>query len=111
MVTGGRDYRDKERLYRVLDAFRHEFDVLRHGGARGADTLAHTWAQDRGVQTDRMPAEWKRLGRAAGPIRNQEMIDKAPRPILCIAFPGGDGTAHMCWRIKQAGITLVQLER
>jgi hypothetical protein len=39
-------------------------------------------------------AEWERLGRKAGPIRNQRMLEEG-KPDLVVAFPGGTGTAGM----------------
>ena len=49
------------------------------------------------------PADWKVRGRAAGHIRNQQMLDEG-RPHLVVAFPGGRGTADMVRRARAAGI-------
>jgi hypothetical protein len=39
-------------------------------------------------------ANWKEHGKAAGPIRNGNMLDEAgDEPLLVIAFKGGRGTA------------------
>ena len=42
-------------------------------------------------------------GYRAGPIRNQEMLDKG-KPDLVIAFPGGKGTADMVGRALRTGV-------
>lgn len=55
------------------------------------------------------PADWKRDGRGAGPIRNQRMIDEG-KPHIVIAFPGGKGTADMVMRAEMAGIPVVKVE-
>jgi len=47
------------------------------------------------------PADWETYGRAAGPIRNQKMLD-SEQINLCVAFPGGAGTADMVARCKKA---------
>jgi hypothetical protein len=47
-------------------------------------------------------------GKAAGPIRNQRMIDEG-KPDLVIAFPGGRGTADMVSRAKKAGIPVQEI--
>lgn len=49
--------------------------VVIEGGARGADQLSRDVALDRfGFEVKRYPADWETHGRAAGPIRNQQML-------------------------------------
>lgn len=48
-------------------------------------------------------------GKAAGPIRNQHMIDTA-KPDLVVSFPGGAGTADMVRRAKAAGVRVIEVE-
>jgi len=105
LVCGGRDFIDMPRASAALDAVhaKRPITLLVHGAARGADTLAATWAQRRGVLTQAFPADWNRDGRAAGPLRNQRMLDEA-RPDGVVAFPGGRGTADMNQRAKAAGV-------
>lgn len=101
LVCGGRDYADRATMERVLMDLSVDA-LLIHGDARGADKLAaEIW--DHWVQrTEPHPADWKRHGNAAGPIRNQEMLDSGID--LVVAFPGGSGTADMVRRAKAAGI-------
>jgi len=98
LVCGGRDFNDAGMMYRVLDHLHAEmhFTSLIHGGAQGADFLAGTWAQSREplIHTVVFKADWKTLGRRAGPARNEEMLGKG-RPDIIVAFPGGRGTEHM----------------
>ena len=96
IVCGGRDYENYGYLSRVLDLLHSKIGIkeLHHGDARGADRLAGHWARENGIPEIRHPADWKRDGRAAGPIRNERML-KAAKPTRVIAFPGGNGTAHM----------------
>lgn len=74
----------------------------------GADWQAHRWAEPTGVPTDPYPADWGRLGRAAGPLRNQRMVDVLTdaRHRLVVAFPVGSsaGTMDCCRRASRAGI-------
>jgi hypothetical protein len=67
--------------------------LLIAGGARGADSLAEEWAKAQAIPCD-LSASWDGLGRKAGPIRNQHMLDEG-RLDLVVAFPGGSGTADM----------------
>lgn len=103
LVCGGRDFRDRERVYAALDALYPRMSALMSGGATGADALAWDWGWSRNFPCERYFADWKTHGRAAGPIRNQRMIDEG-RPTLVLAFPGGRGTADMIRRAEAARI-------
>jgi hypothetical protein len=82
--------------------------VIISGAASGADTAAVDWAAVNWVSFIEFPADWKKLKNAAGPIRNQQMINKG-KPDLVLAFPGGTGTADMVRRARVAGIKVVEV--
>lgn len=109
LVCGGRDFTNTARIFEVLDYYHAQrpFACLIHGGARGADTGAGDWGFARGVPVLRFPADWNTHGRAAGRIRNAQMIAKG-NPDLVIAFPGGYGTRNMTTQARENWIdTLV----
>jgi hypothetical protein len=101
LVCGGRDFSDRAWLYRVLDGVHNSdpFLCVIQGGARGADSLAALWAKDRCVPLITFFANWNAHGKAAGALRNQQMLDVG-KPTLVIGFPGGRGTADMMRRAK-----------
>lgn len=107
LISGGRDYADRETLYRVLDSFASalNFTVLIEGEAPGADTLGREWAEERHIPVLKFPADWNRHGKAAGPIRNQQMLDEG-KPGFLVAFPtpASRGTWDMVRRCETAGI-------
>lgn len=105
LVCGGRNYLRGDVVFWTLDrAHAHRtISLLIHGGADGADTLAGAWAMERGIPCEIYPANWHRDGKAAGPIRNQYMLEQA-RPDGVLAFPGGRGTADMVKRARAAGV-------
>lgn len=108
LVCGGRDYQDAEFVGRVLDDLCRVMRVVVviHGGATGADALAKAWAASRGIPDEPYPVtkeEWKRLGKPAGPIRNQRMLDEG-KPDYAVAFPGMYGTSDMVVRLKRAKV-------
>lgn len=109
LVTGGRNYRDRETVYRTLDALALTGGIAEviHGAATGADALAHQWCMSREVQVVRCPADWKQHGNAAGPIRNRAML--AHRPDLVVAFPGGKGTADMVKQARRACVDVIEV--
>ncbi len=110
LVCGGRNYFNSVVIYNALNKLRDEskIDCLIEGGATGADAIAKVWAKALKIQIDEFKAEWTRLGDAAGPLRNQRMIDEG-KPDLVLAFPGGKGTADMVHRARLAGIKVVEI--
>lgn len=82
--------------------------VIISGKAKGADTVAIEWAVVNWCSWEEYPADWEQYGKAAGPIRNQRMLDEG-KPDLVIAFPGGTGTADMVRRAKAAGIEVREI--
>ena len=101
LVCGGRHYSDRARVAEVLDTLQPKAIV--HGDAHGADTLAGEYARNNLIEVRAYPANWSKYGRAAGPIRNQQMIDSEPVDMV-VAFPGGRGTAHMVQTARTHGI-------
>lgn len=104
LVCGGRGYEDFRTLARCLDQI-EGVTLLMTGGAPGADRLAIKWAETRNVPIVTFPANW-RLGKKAGPLRNQLMLEEG-RPDVVVAFPGGRGTADMVRRAETAGVRIL----
>ena len=106
IACGGRDV-DNATLIRNTLALYHPGNTtlvtLVTGGQRmwkprlgryiGADYQAERAAEKLGWTVETHPADWKRHGRAAGPIRNRAMAKAGA--VRCIAFPGGKGTQNM----------------
>jgi len=108
LVCGGRDYDDGPHVFRELDRL-HESEPITlviEGGASGADLSARSWAFHRYIQHVTVHAQWKLHGRAAGPIRNKQMLDEQS-PDVVLAFPGGKGTADMVRQATQRGVRVV----
>ncbi len=97
IVCGGRDFRDKQKCFSVLEEVlgRYKTDELEivSGHASGADSFGEEYAKLNGIKSSVFKPEWKRYGRAAGPIRNKEMLKYAEEetPIV-VAF--WDGTSR-----------------
>ena len=76
-----------------------------HGDCRGADTWAALAALTLGMKVVPYPADWGTYGKAAGPIRNQRMLDEG-KPDLVLAFTPSlkGGTWDMITRARKANI-------
>ena len=111
LVCGGRDFNDGDFIWNTLtelDGREGPFRVIIHGAATGADNEGMIWAQGCGRLHAPFVPDWATHGKAAGPIRNQRMIDEG-KPDLVIAFPGGKGTADMVRRARAAGVEVREI--
>lgn len=114
LICGGRTFNNYDVFMGHVISIQSKygnFKTIIHGGANGADRCASLFANS---PTDRkeeicFPADWDKYGRAAGPIRNQRMLDEG-KPNLVIAFPGGRGTADMVRRATAAGIKVIKID-
>jgi SLOG family YspA-like protein len=114
LVCGSRSWTDAGLIVRVLidaaDPSAHGDEVVVvHGDARGADRMAAQAAEAIGCRVVAHPADWLKHGRAAGPIRNRDMLDTHPVELV-IAFtddpPGtkGSGTWDLIGQALARGI-------
>lgn len=124
LVCGGRDYTDRANVNAWLTMlFQPDYGPsedaqpwwlprpdlkLIFGGANGVDSFALDWAVVNWVRFEEYAADWLQHGKAAGPIRNQLMLDEG-KPDLVVAFPGGKGTAAMVSRAKKAGVAVLEI--
>lgn len=122
LVCGSRDWRDDMAVYTVLEGLRRHAAyagsrpfVVIEGSAQGADRAASNWARERArfVRHERYKADWNRHGKAAGPIRNQQMLDEG-KPDVVWAFksrPVSAGTDDMIRRAHKAGLPVYVVSR
>lgn len=116
LVCGGRAYSDRDHIWNTLceiDAARGPITCVIHGAATGADSEAMIWAQTPRISGRKIlhapfVADWRTHGKAAGPLRNQRMIEQG-KPDLVVAFPGGRGTADCVSRARAAGIEVIEI--
>lgn len=116
LICGSRTWDDPLPISWVIRALKggSRPSVIISGGARGADTLAARSARRQGVELVEFPANWDTHGKAAGPIRNQQMLDEG-RPDVVWAFTddivNSKGTADMVRRARKAGIPVYVVSR
>jgi hypothetical protein len=127
LVCGGRDFNDVELFETTMSELVQEEkgppSTIVHGAARGADSMAGTWAKENRVRVLPFPAAWNDLNAPgarikigpygpynanAGFDRNQKMIDEG-KPNLVVAFPGHGGTADMVARARKANVRVIEV--
>ena len=110
LVAGKRDFRDYDRLRDALDEslieIRDDITIV-EGGALGADSLAKLYAIDRGYDVKEIRALWDIHGKAAGPMRNSEMVKFLEgKECKAVFFWDGKspGTGDCLKKARKAGI-------
>lgn len=98
-ITGSRTWDNESLMRGVLQGV--AFSKIVMGDARGADEMALRLACLWGRKYQVFHADWRELGKAAGPIRNRTMLDTA-KPDLLIAFRRGWSSKGTDGCIKEA---------
>jgi hypothetical protein len=123
LVTGSREFDDFEviddALYRVWydnvgPENKDDKLVIIEGAAAGADRLAGQSAKGNPdvCVLEEYPALWELHGKAAGPIRNQQMLDTGADLVLAFYKKGAGnvGTQNMVDKALKAGVQVWKYE-
>ncbi len=108
IIAGSRNFADYEKLKSACDnilpsQYSEPSITILSGTSLGSDSLGERYAHERGYALQRHPADWKKYGKAAGPIRNRQMAENAD---VLIAFWNGrsKGTKNMIETAKKLGL-------
>jgi hypothetical protein len=90
VIAGSRTLDHKETYYlRELEKLVEKFETdhgtitqVVSGTARGPDLVGERWALENGIHIMRFAPNWKKFGKAAGPMRNVEMGQYADGAII-----------------------------
>ena len=108
LVCGSRKWYQRAIIRRRLEQL-PEKTIIIHGAARGADTMAGEIARKLGFGVRQYSALWSDHGRAAGPMRNQVMLEEG-KPDLVLAFhaykTGDKGTRDMVKKARDANVAV-----
>lgn len=112
LICGSREFDDWSYFTDQMEDLSSELDFdgnqpirIIEGGAIGADFCARLYAKYCGWDHVQYKADWKKHGNAAGPIRNQQMLDEE-KPDIVVAFWDGKstGTKDMISRAENQNI-------
>lgn len=107
LVCGSRSVRNKKYVDYVLSQYDPELIIS--GGADGPDTYAVFYADINNIPFQVIKPDWNKYGKAAGMIRNKEMVDLLDNDDLVLAFWDGksSGTKNTIDYAKRKGIKVI----
>lgn len=111
LVTGSRNWKGRDAVFAALQEHLggELHGVVVHGDCpTGADHMAQQWVDlQPGLVAERHPADWGAHGKAAGPIRNQQMVDLGADVVLAFPHLDSRGTTHCITAARRAGLSVV----
>ena len=118
IIAGSRNFADEEFVHNTIsDLTWHipseDLEIV-SGGCRGVDKFAEDYAEQWDLISTVFNADWDKYGKAAGPIRNEQMARYASESNhgMLIAFPVGEsrGTRNMIKLAKQYGLEVHEIK-
>jgi hypothetical protein len=114
IVAGGRNFQaNKKRVMWCVDTLKSLGATAvfsgrcgyKNGRSRGGDGIGEVSAKILELPVKGFPANWKKFGLAAGPIRNGKMVKLAD---ALVVFPGGSGTDNVTELALVHGLKVVR---
>ncbi len=117
IICGPRDWPDREQVELFISGLDISYSDTSYDGIQvvhgdyetGVDRFAREYCERAGIDHEPHPADWTKLGPAAGPIRNRGMAESGAN--LCAAFWDGrdrkgrePGTLNMVRQALHHGI-------
>lgn len=109
LICGDRNWQNFQVILNELskEHQREPVEIVIEGEATGADTMGRLAADRLGIPVLPFPADWRKHGRSAGPIRNRLQF-KEGRPTLGLAFhdflENSKGTLDMVNVMRKGGV-------
>lgn len=114
LITGGRTFQNADAIRRGLIHAIGQYRLAQadtifiHGGAAGVDSMAGDILTQLGFHTAKVRPLWITHPRTAALKRNTAMLMLQPE--VCVAFPGGNGTADMIRQATHARISVLRID-
>ena len=105
VIAGCRNYNNYYEAKEYIDFCIREIKknntiVILSGGCKGTDMLGERYAIENGYEIRKFVANWDKYGKAAGPIRNEQMAIEADY-IICFWDYKSRGTKSMIENAKK----------
>lgn len=120
IICGGRHFNDYSLLEETMAGVMAELNLksadieIVSGNCQGADQLGELYAGRYNIKCTVFPAQWKKYGKSAGPIRNSEMInyaaDSESPAVVAFISPRSKGTKDTVSKARKRGFKVVAVE-
>lgn len=79
IIAGSRTIEQYDLVKTAIESCNWHLEITEvvSGCAEGADLFGEQWAKRKMIPIKRFPADWRKHGKRAGPIRNEEMANYA----------------------------------
>ncbi len=108
LICGSRYFRDAKRIFHYLSTVPKDTIII-EGEARGADTIVWVCCEILGLEYIQFPADWSAYHKAAGVLRNQQMLEEG-NPDLGLFYHAdldkSRGTIDMITRAANAKVAV-----
>lgn len=115
VVAGSREGVSRAYVWGWLDCYqmygKRKISHIVCGMARGVDLFGLEWAKDKGIPVIKMPADWDRLGKRAGIVRNGEMAKVADCAVVFFRPGGSRGARNMASQMDGLGKPVIRIRR
>lgn len=110
IIAGSRTITDYQLIEQAVNESGFDITEVVSGGAKGIDALGTRWASKAGIPYVLLAASWLEHGKAAGPIRNQEMANYVgPDGALILIWDGkSKGSADMLKKARMKGLAVYE---
>lgn len=111
LICGDRNWSDMGSILLRMRSLPKDTIII-NGACRGADNISTRIAKYLGLEVIEYPADWATHGKAAGPIRNRQMLKENPDEVWAFHsdIEHSKGTKDMVTAAQKAGV-LVRLYR
>jgi hypothetical protein len=100
-IVGSRNFSDLELVRKFVEDL-DDGTIIVTGGARGVDQAAEATALEYGLTVQVIKPDWERHGKAAGPIRNEQIV-KVSEEVVAFWDGKSRGTKYTIDKARKAG--------
>lgn len=105
IIAGGRDIHDYDLIVSAVNKANFRITAVVSGGASGVDALGERYASEMNLPLHVYFADWKKHGKAAGPLRNAKMAEHADA-LIAIWDGQSKGTKNMIETAQKRGLAV-----
>lgn len=105
IIAGSRNITDESLVEAAILESGFEITLVVSGCADGVDSIGEEWAKKNSIIIEYHAPDWQSFGKAAGPLRNKKMADRADA-LICIILDDSKGSTNMIDEATKKGLKI-----